>query len=159
MSNRKIQIKSISAREIKTTLEPLNGYVLIHGLEPDEATTGGIILPQTAKETVRRGIVVAVGEGHILKSGHRVPLQVKIDDVVLFSPYGTETIDIDGSEITLAKESHILAALHGDPTTRPPKRPKQRPGSQAESLLLPPDDEDAAFGGFPGDPTTRPPRR
>ncbi len=92
-------------------LRPLGDKVVIKRLEAESVTSGGIVLPESAKEKPRKGKVVSVGDGKLLKDGSRGELQVKKGDVVLFSSYGGTEIKLDGEEILIMDESDILAVL------------------------------------------------
>jgi len=95
----------------KVKIRPLGEKVLIKRLEAEEKTAGGIVLPDTAKEKPKRGLVRAVGEGRMLESGKRHPPQVKKDDEVLFSSYAGTEIKVDGEELLIMDESDILAII------------------------------------------------
>ncbi len=92
-------------------IRPLGEKVLIHRLEAEETTAGGIVLPEAAREKPQRGTVLAVGEGRMLKDGGRAEPQVKKNDTVLFASYAGAEIKVDGEEYTLMNESDILAIL------------------------------------------------
>lgn len=94
-------------------VRPLEDRVLIKPLEAEEKTSGGILLPDTAKEKQQRGKVIAVGEGKLLDSGERAPVSVKEGDVVVFGKYAGTEIKIDGEEHQIMRESEILAVLEG----------------------------------------------
>ncbi len=90
---------------------PLNDKVLIERVEASDKTPGGIILPDTAKEKPKQGKVLALGEGKLLEDGKRVPFQVKVGDVVLFSSYAGNEVNIDGKEYLVMSEDDILAVV------------------------------------------------
>jgi chaperonin GroES len=92
-------------------IRPLNDRVLVVRVEAEPKTSGGIIIPDTAKEKPQEGRVVAVGPGAIRDDGSRNPLSVKEGDRVLFSKYAGTEIKIDGEEHTFMKESDILGIL------------------------------------------------
>lgn len=92
-------------------IRPLADKVLVKRLEAEAKTKGGIVLPDTAKEKPRRGTVVSLGEGRLLKNGTRSPFQVKKNDKVLFAAYGGTEVKIDGVEYVIMEESDILAVL------------------------------------------------
>jgi chaperonin GroES len=92
-------------------LQPLGDRVVIEREESEERTAGGIYLPDTAKEKPSRGVVVAVGDGRLLKDGTRAPMQVKKGDHVLFSSYAGDTIKIGDDEYLLMREDDVLAIL------------------------------------------------
>ncbi len=95
----------------KLNLRPLGDKVIVQRVEADEKTAGGIVLPDTAKEKPKRGKVLAVGEGRLLETGDRQPLQVKKGDQVLFSSYAGTEIKVNGEEYLIMDESDILAVL------------------------------------------------
>ncbi|MGO4404343.1 co-chaperone GroES [Bosea sp. RAF48] len=90
---------------------PLHDRVVIHRLDGEEKTKGGIIIPDTAKEKPREGEVVAVGPGARDESGKLVPLDVKKGDRVLFGKWSGTEVKIDGRDLLIAKESDILGVI------------------------------------------------
>jgi chaperonin GroES len=82
--------------------------VLVVGIEEKEKTTGGIIIPDTAKGKPQEGKVVAVGPGKWDANGKRIPLEVKKDDCVLFGKYAGNEIKIDGVKHLIVREDDIL---------------------------------------------------
>ena len=92
-------------------IRPLGEKVLIRRLEAEEMTSGGIVLPDTAKEKPQKGSVLAVGDGKLLKDGSRAELQVSKGDKVLFASYAGTEIKVGGEEYLLMDESDILAIL------------------------------------------------
>jgi len=93
------------------TVTPLGDRVLVKRVAADDKTKGGIILPDTAKEKPREGIVVAVGKGKLLDNGERQPVSVKAKDRVLFSSYAGSEIKLDGEEMLILGEDEILAII------------------------------------------------
>ena len=93
------------------TVTPLGDRVLVKRVAADEKTKGGIILPDTAKEKPREGIVVAVGNGKLLENGSRQQMSVKQKDRVLFSSYAGSEIKLDGEELLILGEDEILAVI------------------------------------------------
>ena len=79
-------------------IRPLADKILIKRVEAQAVTTGGIVLPETAKEKPRRGKIIALGDGKLLDSGERAEFEVKVGDEVLFSYYGGTEIKDDGEE-------------------------------------------------------------
>lgn len=92
-------------------LKPLDDRVVVEAMDAEERTSGGIVLPDTAKEKPQRGKVVAVGPGRLLESGERCPVAVVVGDEVLFGKYGGTDIEVDGKEVKILRESDILAKL------------------------------------------------
>jgi chaperonin GroES len=95
----------------KLSIRPLGEKVLIKRLEADERTAGGIVLPDTAKEKPKRGTVLGVGDGKLLDTGKRQPLQLKKGDQVLFTSYAGTEVKVEGEEMIIMDEGDILAVL------------------------------------------------
>ena len=87
---------------------PLHDRVLIKVLDSEEKTSGGIIIPDTAKEKPQEGEVVAVGPGATNEAGKLAPMDVKVGDVVLFGKWSGTEVKIDGQEYSIMKESDIM---------------------------------------------------
>jgi chaperonin GroES len=92
-------------------LQPLGDRVVVQREEVEERTSGGIVLPDTAREKPARGKVVAVGDGRLLEDGTRSQLQVKVGDRVLFTSYAGENIKVADEEYLLMREDDILAVI------------------------------------------------
>ncbi|GIW98936.1 MAG: 10 kDa chaperonin 1 [Pirellulaceae bacterium] len=92
-------------------LRPLSDRVVIERDEAEEKTAGGIVLPDTAKEKVNRGRVVAVGPGKLTDDGKRVEPSVKPGDHVLINKYGGDEFEFDGGKYVIVRESDILAVI------------------------------------------------
>ncbi|HHW14705.1 MAG TPA: co-chaperone GroES [Firmicutes bacterium] len=89
-------------------IKPLADRVVVKVLTQEEVTSGGIVLPDTAKEKPQEGEVVAVGPGKY-EDGKLVPMTVKVGEKVIFSKYGGTEVKIDGVEYLILRESDILA--------------------------------------------------
>jgi len=92
-------------------IEPLEDRVVVKPLEQSEKTSGGIFLPETAKEKPQQGKIIAVGPGKMLESGERAEPAVKKGDVVLFAKYGGTEVEVDGEELLIMRESDLLAII------------------------------------------------
>lgn len=90
---------------------PLGDRVVIKRLEAAETTSGGIVLPDAARERPAEGRVVSVGCGRTLKDGSLADLQVNEGDRVLFSSYAGVDVTVDGEELLILGESDILAVF------------------------------------------------
>src|SRR5436190_13318259 len=90
---------------------PLHDRVVIRRVEAEEKTTGGIIIPDTAKEKPMEGEVVAVGPGARDEAGKIQPLDVKAGDRVLFGKWSGTEVKLDGQDLLIMKESDILGVL------------------------------------------------
>jgi len=92
-------------------IRPLHDRVIVKRVDEEGKTKGGIIIPDTAKEKPIEGKVVAVGQGKILESGKKQPLEVKKGDKVLFGKYGGTDIQIEGVDHLIMKEDDIIAIV------------------------------------------------
>jgi chaperonin GroES len=92
-------------------VKPLNDRVLVLRIGEEEKTSGGIIIPDTAKEKPQEGKVVAVGPGNVNDEGKKIALDVKAGDKVLFGKYSGTEINIDGVEHMIMREDDILAII------------------------------------------------
>ena len=92
-------------------IRPMNDRVLVLRVEEEQKTTGGIIIPDTAKEKPQEGKVVDVGPGKMGDDGKRIQLEVKAGDRILFSKYAGTEIKIDGVDHIFMKEDDILGIL------------------------------------------------
>jgi chaperonin GroES len=92
-------------------MRPLHDRVLVKRLEAGEEVSGGIIIPDTAKEKPQQAEVKAVGNGKLLDSGERVAPEVKAGDRILFGKYSGSEIKIDGEEYLILREDEILGVL------------------------------------------------
>lgn len=90
---------------------PLGDNVMVKRLEPETATAGGIVLPDTAREKPRQGRVLSVGDGHLLPGGQRAPHQVSEGDRVLFESWSGTEVTVNGEELLIMSEEQILAVL------------------------------------------------
>jgi chaperonin GroES len=106
-------------------LRPLGDRVLVEPLEKEEMTASGILLPETAKEKPQEGRVLAVGEGRWDEEGkHRLPLDVKVDDRVIFAKYAGTEIKIDDKKYLILGEKDILAIVQEEPGKKEPAKKK-----------------------------------
>jgi chaperonin GroES len=89
----------------------LHDRIIVQRLEEGEQKIGGIIIPDTAKEKPQQGKVIAVGNGKVLDSGTKVPMDVKKGDKVLFGKYSGTDIKVDGQEYLILREDEVLAVI------------------------------------------------
>ena len=93
-------------------LQPLNNHIFLEPVEEVKTTKSGIVLPDTAeKEKPMKGRVVAAGPGKMDEKGNRIPMSVKVGDMVLFKKYGPDEIELDGKKYLVGEETDILAIL------------------------------------------------
>ena len=92
-------------------IRPLQDRVIVKRIEEEEKTKGGIIIPDTAKEKPQEGQVIAVGKGKVNEDGKVTPLDVKVNDRVLFGKYAGSEININGEEHVIMREEDILGIV------------------------------------------------
>ncbi len=92
-------------------LKPLDDRIVIKQSEAEEKTTGGIILPDTAKEKPQIGKIVATGPGKLLDNSKRAQMSVKKKDEVLYAKYSGSDVEIDGEKYVILRESDILGIV------------------------------------------------
>ena len=93
---------------------PLHDRVLVRRIEQDDKTTGGIIIPDTAKEKPQEGEVVAVGAGNRDETGKLVALDVQAGDRILFGKWSGTEVKLDGEDLLIMKESDILGVIEAE---------------------------------------------
>ncbi len=95
----------------KLNIRPIGDKVIVKRVESEEKTAGGIVLPDTAKEKPKRGVILAVGNGKLLDDGRRSEMQVKKNDEIVFTSYAGSEIKINGEEYMIMDESDILGVI------------------------------------------------
>ncbi len=90
-------------------LQPLADRVVVKPMEREEKTKSGIYLPDTAKEKPQEGKVVAVGPGRLTDDGKRIPMDIKVGDIVIYAKYGGSEIKVLEEDLVILRESDILA--------------------------------------------------
>jgi chaperonin GroES len=97
---------------VSVNLKPLEDRIVVQALEAEQTTASGLVIPDTAKEKPQEGKVVAVGPGRFDESGtKRVPLDVKVGDIVIFSKYGGTEVKYSGNEYLILSARDILAIV------------------------------------------------
>ena len=99
--------------KVKVGIKPLGDRVLIQRVEAEEKTSGGIVLPDSAKEKPKEGIVMALGPGKLLENGERSTFTVTANDRVIFSSYAGTEVKWQGEEYLIMSEEDILATVKG----------------------------------------------
>ena len=92
-------------------LQPLGDRIVIKVIEDTEQTSGGIFIPDSAKEKPQKGEVVAVGQGKMNEKGEREPMDVKVGDTVLYAKYAGTDIKMDGVEYKILSVKDALAVI------------------------------------------------
>lgn len=94
-------------------IRPLHDRVIVKRTEENEKTKGGIIIPDSAKESPAEGKVISVGPGKRDEMGKLVPVDVKAGDRIIFSKYGGNEIKVEGEEYLIMREEDILGVIEG----------------------------------------------
>ena len=97
--------------ESNKKIRPLADYLLVEPLKKDTTLPSGIVIPDTAQEKPQEGKVIATGPGRMTRRGERIPIEVKVGDIVIFKKWGGTDIKIEGREALLVKEEDILAIV------------------------------------------------
>jgi len=92
-------------------IKPLSDYLLIEPLSKETTLPSGIVIPDTAKEKPQEGKVVAVGSGKRDEDGNKVPMEVKVGDIVMYKKWGGTEVKVEGKDFLLVKEEDILAVI------------------------------------------------
>ena len=92
-------------------IRPLADRILVKRVDEEQQSKGGIIIPDTAKEKPQEGKVVAVGKGKVNDDGKITPLDVKVNDRVLFGKYSGTEIALDGEEHLIMREDDVLGVI------------------------------------------------
>jgi chaperonin GroES len=103
----------IISHTIMVKLVPIEDHLLVEAVAQEKTTPSGIVLPDTSKEKPSRGTVVAVGQGKILDNGQRAPIDVKVGQVVYFTKYAPDELEVKEGDVTktylVIRHSAILA--------------------------------------------------
>lgn len=92
-------------------VRPLRDRLLVRRIEEKETASGGIVIPDSAREKPTEGEVLAVGNGKLLDNGTKVAPDVKVGDKVLFGKYSGTEITIDGEDVLIVREDEVLAIM------------------------------------------------
>ena len=96
---------------MKPNIVPLNDKIVVERVEAEEKSSGGIVLPDSAKEKPKQGKILSLGDGKLLDSGKRAAFQVKEGDRVLFTSYAGNEVNIEGKEYLIMTEDDVLAVI------------------------------------------------
>ncbi len=99
------------ATETQVKLRPLGDRVVLEVVDETEQTSGGIYLPDTAREKPQKGVVLAVGPGRVRDDGKREEMQVKVGDKVLFAKYSGTDVKLGDKEVKIVSEKDILGVI------------------------------------------------
>ena len=95
----------------KNKIRPLQDRLIVKRLENTEKTASGLYIPDTAQEKPQQGKVVAIGKGKVLEDGTVRPLDVKVNDTIIFGKYSGQEIKVDGEELLIMKEDDVYGVL------------------------------------------------
>lgn len=98
-------------KEVAIKVRPLDDRVVVEPLEAEEKTSGGILLPDSAKQKPQRGRILAVGPGKLLDNGERAALSVAKGDEVIFGKYSGNDVTVERREVKILREGDILAKV------------------------------------------------
>ena len=93
------------------SIKPLEDRIVIRQVEAEQTTASGLVIPDTAKEKPQEGTVLAVGPGRVDDKGNRIPVDVKVGDVVIYSRYGGTEVKYDGQEFQILSSRDVLAVV------------------------------------------------
>ena len=93
------------------SIKPLGDRIVIRQVEAEQTTASGLVIPDTAKEKPQEGEVIAVGPGRVDDNGNRIPVDVKVGDVVIYSRYGGTEVKYDGQEFQILSSRDVLAVV------------------------------------------------
>jgi chaperonin GroES len=92
-------------------VRPLHDRLIVRRVEEKETASGGIVIPDTAREKPMEGEVLAVGRGKLLENGTKLALDVKVGDRVLFGKYSGTEVQVDGEDVLIVREDEVLAIV------------------------------------------------
>ena len=92
---------------------PLHDRVVVRAIEDEAKTSGGIIIPDTAKEKPQQGEIIAVGSGGRDESGKLIPIDLKVGDRILFGKWSGTEVKIDGQDLLIMKETDVMGVIEG----------------------------------------------
>ena len=95
----------------KVAIKPLEDRIVVQASEPETTTASGLVIPDTAKEKPQEGEVLSVGPGRIDDSGNRVPLDISVGDVIIFSKYGGTEVKYSGEDYLILSARDVLAVV------------------------------------------------
>ncbi|EJN51759.1 MULTISPECIES: co-chaperone GroES [Actinomycetaceae] len=93
------------------SIKPLEDRIVIRQVEAEQTTASGLVIPDTAKEKPQEGEVIAVGPGRVDDNGNRIPVDVKVGDVVIYSRYGGTEVKYEGQEFQILSSRDVLAVV------------------------------------------------
>jgi chaperonin GroES len=109
----RLPIKTLDIEEVSVSvsIKPLEDRIVVRPVEAEQKTASGLVIPDTAKEKPQEAEVVAVGPGRFNESGDRIPVDVAVGDLVIFSKYGGTELKYDGQEYLVLSARDVLAIV------------------------------------------------
>ena len=102
---------TVEVSPVSVNIKPLEDKIVVQASEAETTTASGLVIPDTAKEKPQEGKVIAVGLGRIDDKGNRVPVDVAVGDVVIYSKYGGTEIAVDGEDLLVLNGRDVLAVV------------------------------------------------
>jgi chaperonin GroES len=102
----------VEVTAVSVNIKPLEDKIVVQASEAEATTASGLVIPDTAKEKPQEGKVVAVGLGRIDDKGNRVPVDVAVGDVVIYSKYGGTEVKYNGEEYLILSARDVLAVIN-----------------------------------------------
>ncbi len=96
---------------MSVSIKPLEDRIIIKQVEAEQTTASGLVIPDSAKEKPQEGEVVAVGPGRIDDNGNRIPLDIKVGDIVIYSKFGGTEVKYGGDEYLVLTARDVLAVV------------------------------------------------
>ena len=96
---------------MSVSIKPLEDRIIVRTLEAEQTTASGLVIPDTAKEKPQEGEVLAVGPGRIDDNGKRIPLDINVGDVVIYSKYGGTEVKYSGEDYLILSARDVLAVV------------------------------------------------
>jgi chaperonin GroES len=106
-----LEVYMTTSAKKATDLKPMGDRIVIRPKEQDQVTTGGIFLPDSAKERPQKGEVVAVGPGRIMNNGKLVEMEVQVGDQIIYSKYAGTEIRVEDEEVLVLGSNDVLAKI------------------------------------------------
>jgi chaperonin GroES len=103
---------TVEVSPVSVNIKPLEDKIVVQASEAETTTASGLVIPDTAKEKPQEGKVIAVGLGRIDDKGNRVPVDVAVGDVVIYSKYGGTEIKYNGEEYLILSARDVLAVIN-----------------------------------------------
>ncbi|MFI9814829.1 co-chaperone GroES [Saccharothrix variisporea] len=97
---------------MSVNIKPLEDKIVVQAREAETTTASGLVIPDTAKEKPQEGKVLAVGPGRIDDKGNRIPVDVAVGDVVIYSKYGGTEVKYNGEEYLILSARDVLAVIN-----------------------------------------------